>query len=385
MQAEIVIPSSSSSWQLTGQFAADQPVRSISVASSPFTIGRGSNASLSIVSPTVSTLHAELRVENGDLWVKDLGSTNGTFINGVRVEGEARVHGGDLLQFAEIVLRVSLKSDFVECKTIAGDSSDRALALIQFDKLISERAVLPHFQPIVEMGTQTTVGFEVLGRSPLFGLGTPHAMFSAAAVLDLEAELSRMLRIEGIFSASELPGAPLLFVNTHPAELLEQGLLEFSLHELRDAAPHAQIVLEIHEAAATSVRQMRELRCCLNDLGMKLAYDDFGAGQARLVELGEAPPDYLKFDIQLIRDIDQAVDRQRMVASFVRIAADLGIYSLAEGIETTAEHSVCCELGFNYGQGFCYGMPAVAGSYLGSLSTLTSAATIGRAGTGRYL
>ena len=385
MQAELLTPATSSSWLLTGQIAADEAVRSIAIASSPFTVGRGTNASLTIVSPTVSTLHAELRVEGGDLWVKDLRSTNGTFLNGVRVDGEARVCGGDLLQFAEIVFRVGLQNTYVDCKTIAGDSSDRALALIQFDKLIAERAVLPHFQPIVEMAKQTTVGFEVLGRSPLFGLGTPHAMFSAAAVLDLEAELSRMLRIEGIFSASELPGAPLLFVNTHPAELLEQGLLEFSLRELRDAAPQAQIVLEIHEAAATSVQQMRELRCCLNDLGMKLAYDDFGAGQARLVELGEAPPDYLKFDIQLIRDIDQASDRQRMVASFVRIAADLGIYSLAEGIETAAEHHTCCELGFNYGQGFCYGIPAVAGTFLLPLSAPMPSTTIGRSADGSYL
>jgi EAL domain-containing protein (putative c-di-GMP-specific phosphodiesterase class I) len=366
-------------WTLTGQLGADQAARSVTVATSPFVIGRGTSASLTIASPMVSSSHAELRIENGELWVRDLGSTNGTFVNGVRVATDAAVRAGDLLQIAEIVFRVGVQRGYVDCKTIAGDSTDQALALIQFDKLIAERAVLPHYQPIVEMSTQRTIGFEVLGRSLLFGLGTPHAMFSAAALLDLEGELSRMLRDEGVRLAEALPANPLVFLNTHPAELQDQALLEKSLRELRLAFPQAALVLEIHEAAATSVPQMRALRSVLNELGMQLAYDDFGAGQARLAELGDAPPDYLKFDIQLIRGIDSAsAERQRMLASLVRISADLGIISLAEGIETAAEHATCRRLGFVYGQGFRYGTPATAGTFTVEASRVTPLATIGR-------
>lgn len=366
-------------WLLTGQMGADQAARSVTIATSPFVIGRNPGAALTIASPTVSSSHAELRVENDNLVVRDLGSTNGTFVNGVRVASETAVHAGDLLQVAEIVFRVGLQRGYVDCKTIAGDSTDQALALIQFDKLMAERAVLPHYQPIVEMDTKRTVGFEVLGRSPLFGLGTPHAMFSAAALLDLEGDLSRMLRDEGVRSAEALPANPLVFLNTHPAELQDPALLESSLRELRKAFPRALLVLEIHEAAATSVPQMRALRCVLNDLEMKLAYDDFGAGQARLAELGDAPPDYLKFDIQLIRGIDSAsVERQRMLESLVRIAADLGIISLAEGIETAEEHETCRRLGFVYGQGYYYGTPATAGTFTTADARLTPIATIGR-------
>lgn len=366
-------------WTLTGQLGADQAARSVTVGSSPFIIGRGASASLTIASPTVSTSHAELRIENDELRVRDLGSTNGTFVNGVRVAREAIVRAGDLLQIAEIVFRVGMQRGYVDCKTIAGDSTDQALALIQFDKLIAERAVLPHYQPIVEMSTQRVVGFEVLGRSQLFGLGTPHAMFSAAALLDLEGELSRILRDEGVRLAEALPATPLVFLNTHPAELQDQALLENSLRELRRAFPDAALVLEIHEAAATSVQQMRSLRGVLNELGMKLAYDDFGAGQARLAELSDCPPDFLKFDIQLIRGIDSAsAERQRMLASLVRISADLGIVSLAEGIETAAEHAACRRLGFVYGQGFRYGTPATAGTFATESCRVTPLATIGR-------
>jgi EAL domain-containing protein (putative c-di-GMP-specific phosphodiesterase class I) len=348
-------------WQLSGQLSADEPVRAVRVEGMQFFVGRNSKASLTIPSPTVSNFHAALRVEDGVLYVKDMGSTNGTFINGQRIEGEFSVSSGDLLQFAEVVFRVGLESGRQEMKTIAGDSSDRALALIQFDKLMSERAVVPHFQPIVDFRTLQCDAYEILGRSRLFGLATPHAMFSAAAVLDLEAELSRLMRSVGLTTAAALPGAPILFANTHPAELEEQGLLEFSLRELRELNPDARIVLEIHEAAVTCVNQMRELRAVLKDLEIGLAYDDFGAGQARLVELGDVPPDYLKFDIELVHEIDHASpERQRMLASLVAIVKDLGIASLAEGVETEAEHAACRQMGFDYGQGYLYGKAELA-------------------------
>jgi EAL domain-containing protein (putative c-di-GMP-specific phosphodiesterase class I) len=170
-----------------------------------------------------------------------------------------------------------------------------------------------------------------------------------------------LMRSVGLTTAAALPGAPILFANTHPAELEEQGLLEFSLRELRELNPDARIVLEIHEAAVTCVNQMRELRAVLKDLEIGLAYDDFGAGQARLVELGDVPPDYLKFDIELVHEIDHASpERQRMLASLVAIVKDLGIASLAEGVETPAEHDVCRQMGFDFGQGYYYGKAALA-------------------------
>lgn len=362
--SSLASPTLNVAWTLTGQLSEDQPVRSVSVSGSPFTVGRHSRCSLAIPSPTVSGAHAELSISSGELCVRDLDSTNGTFVNGVRVNEETPVRNGDLLQFADVVFRVGMDAGRLDAMTIAGDSSDRALALIQFDKLLSDRAVVPHFQPLIVLDSRETQGYEVLGRSRLFGLATPRAMFSAAAVLNLESELSRLLRIEGIRSGLAIPGDPLLFVNTHPVELSDQAVLEFSLRELRDATPHARIILEIHEAAVTCSRQLRELRSVLADLDMGLAYDDFGAGQARLVELVDARPDYLKFDIDLIRGIDADPDRQRMLASLVKAGRDLGIITLAEGVETEAEHRVCQDIGFEWGQGFLYGRPAKAADWI---------------------
>jgi len=344
-------------WQLNGQLSDEQPMRQISIDQTPFTIGRRGDCSLSLPSPTVSGVHAEIDFLGDSLIVRDKGSTNGTFVNGVRLTDDCRVNHGDLLQFAQIVFRASCEVAAKHSQTIHDESGDRALALIQFDKLMTERAVTPHFQPIVTMDGET-FGYEILGRSRLFGLRDPQTMFMAAAVLNLESELSRILRIEGVRAGQDLSGQMLLFVNTHPTEIEDPDMLEFSLRELREFAPNRPLVLEIYEAAATQSDQMRELRAALNDLNIGLAYDDFGAGQARLVELVDVPPDYLKFDMKLVQGLGSAsADRQRMVERLVQMTCELGIVPLAEGIEDDIDHQVCKQMGFTCAQGFLYGKP----------------------------
>lgn len=269
------------------------------------------------------------------------------------------------MQFAQVVFRAGRTVHSTHCQTIKDDSADRALSLIQFDKLMTERAVVPHFQPIVSMRSKLPLGYEILGRSRLFGLTDPQTMFGAAAVLNLESELSRIFREEGLAVGSALPEQQLLFANTHPTEIDEPELLEFSLRELRESSPTRPMVLEIHEGTATQTQPMRELRAKLDDLNIGLAYDDFGAGQARLIELVEVPPDYLKFDMKLVQNIHAAsIERQKMVERLVQMTAELGIIPLAEGIETREDHEVCAQMGFLCGQGFFYGRPAVVQTFL---------------------
>ncbi len=348
-----------SMWLLSGQVDDGEPVRDIPVNTLPFRVGRRSDVSFRIPSPTVSNLHAEIVEHNGQLILVDLGSTNGSFVNGHRVVDEVALHEGDLVQFANVVFRLKRQDALNGSETLQGENCDRAMALIQFDRLMTERAVIPFFQPIVRSKTGQNVGYEVLGRSHLFGLKTPCVMFQAASQLNLEAELSRLCRRVGLEASAQLPNPKRLYLNTHPTEMTDLDVLQLSLQEIREAFPALPVTLEIHEAAVTSPKLMRELRATLDDLGYLLAYDDFGAGQARLIELIEVPPHVLKFDLALTRDIDRApVQRQRMLGSLVRMACDLGIQTLAEGMETRGEAQTCIQLGFDLSQGFFYGEPA---------------------------
>ncbi len=322
-------------------------------------VGRSTDADISIPSGAVSKRHALLSFAEQQLFVEDLGSTNGTFLNGEPIRCRSQVNEGDILQFANALYRVTrFRPAELDC-TIEEGSLAAAQALLQFDRLMRERNVQPHFQPIVSMDRSSTPGFELLARSRVEGLTNPAAMFAAAERLGQPAALSELMREEGlrVATASLLPASN-YFLNTHPCEVLNTRFTE-SLVMLRDKFPASQITIEIHEAAIADPSSIGRLRSLLSELDMDLAYDDFGAGQGRLLELCEVPPDVLKFDMALIRDIDQAsAKRQDMIAALVAMAIDLGCTALAEGVETEAEHAVCRQLGFQLGQGFLYGRPA---------------------------
>ncbi|MCC9644427.1 EAL domain-containing protein [Rhodopirellula sp. JC740] len=349
-------------WFLSGPMGPGDTLQHTPIDQEPFIVGRKSGVAMKLQFRTVSGNHAELKVEDGKLMVRDLESTNGTYLNGERVEGTAFVGNEDLIHFAEAPFRVRRQSPTgVTAGTISENVCDQALALVQFDRLMSQRLVRPHFQPIVTLSGARQVGFEILGRGSVFGLESVGAMFHAAEQLNLEVELSRMLRWEGLREGREIPDSPTLFVNTHPKEMEDTQSLIDSLCKVRSMASNTQIVLEIHESAVTNPKQMQRLHATLKELNMQLAYDDFGAGQARLAELVEARPDYVKFDIGLIRGLSVADEnRMRMLRSLVSMVQDLDISALAEGIETIEEAEACQEIGFDLAQGFYYGRPAPA-------------------------
>lgn len=351
-------------WFLSGPTQPGDAVVHTPVDGNPYIVGRKTGVSLKLQFRTVSGNHASLWVEDGALFLRDLGSTNGTFVNGNRVEKDStvKVSEEDLIHFAEAPFRVRRQSPTgMTAGTIAENVCDQALALVQFDRLMSERLVKPHFQPIVLMGDDSAIGFEILGRGSVFGLESVSAMFQAAEQLNLEVELSRMLRWEGIRVGRDLPDRPALFVNTHPREMEDGPALIESLGKVREMTGNTDLVLEIHESSVTNPTLMKSLHSAMNELGIQLAYDDFGAGQARLAELIAARPDFVKFDISLIRAIDSAgQQRRKMLQTLVQMVRDLDIRALAEGIETDAEAEVCREIGFDLAQGFFFGRPAPA-------------------------
>ena len=346
-------------WYLTTAAAGAGRIDYVELSALPFRVGRRPDMPLCVAKNTVSSQHAEFFAVDGELWIRDLHSTNGTYVNGKPVLYEERLREGDLIQFADAAYRLAIDSPLVNSNTINNLTNvcDKANSLAQFDRLMSERAVIPHFQPIIALDDRRVMGYEVLGRSSLPGLERPKEMFLAASQLNLEAELSVMMRLAGMEKGCHLPQNPTLYLNTHPAEIMSCGLVD-SLSELREKFPDQPITLEVHEAAATSPQMMKQLRQSLDKLNMQLAYDDFGSGQSRLVELAMVCPDVVKFDIKFIHDIHLAPARQQqMVASLVRMVHELNITPLAEGVECEQEHEVIVQMGFQLGQGYLYGKP----------------------------
>ena len=354
-------------WFLEGYLDSRKTLRRWMIGSLPYRVGRHPDLDLCLPFNSVSSQHAEFYSADDSLGIRDLNSTNGTFVNRKRIQEDALLQEGDVLHFSEYEFRVGrLEAEPADAShTIYTDLSETnlpekmAMGVREFKQMLLNQAVLTLFQPIVELATEKSIlGFEALGRGNQAGLvTTPIQLFHIAASLGLEAELSALFRLRGVEVAKEFKGSPKIFVNTHPNEL-EYPKFWDSMETLRQRAPLMDIILEIHEGAVTDLQQMRELHSQLAKLKIGLAYDDFGAGQARLLELVEVPPDYLKFDVSLIRDIDKApASKQKMMESLVRMGQEIGVLCLAEGIEREEEERVCREMGFPLAQGFLFGKP----------------------------
>jgi EAL domain-containing protein (putative c-di-GMP-specific phosphodiesterase class I) len=332
----------------------------------PFRIGRRPGLELVLPSHRVSKLHAEIFEQDGVLKIRDQQSRNGTFVNH-RPVIEAEIAEGDILHFGDFEFRIGRKTHKAE-----RDDSSQTATFLPFSlsrqfleggrdikELIETRAVTVEFQPIVRMPGGSVSAYEALGRGTHPSLPrNPVELLRIAESIGVEVELSRLLRRKAVELAAAHGSIAALFLNTHPTELQSSGLVE-SMEELRSLAPQLDLTLEIHESALAQPAAIALLREQLSEINVGLAYDDFGAGQARLLELAEAPPHYLKFDRRFVAGIDVAPpSRRRLVASLVAAARELLVKTIAEGVETPAEAEVCARLGFTHAQGYHFGRPA---------------------------
>jgi EAL domain-containing protein (putative c-di-GMP-specific phosphodiesterase class I) len=358
------------SWHLEGYFSGDSVLGRLAINLFPFQIGREAGIGFTVHSSRVSRIHAEITCEGDRLYLTDNGSTNGTFVNRVKIEGKVPLQHGDVLHFADFEVRLIKETvkksatPTLKSMTVIGmpsDLSDKMPAGIrELQELIENKMVVPAYQPIIECATQDVHAYEILGRGTHPALSrNPGPLFHIAeSVGGLAMHLSGLFRDAGVAKAATFDTTAKFFLNIHPDELKYVRLLLLQMERVRKLYPHLRLVLEIHEKAVTSMAEMKKICRELDNLDIELAYDDFGAGQARFIELIEAPAHYLKFDISLVREIDKAtVAKRNMVRSLVSISKDMSILTLAEGLDRQEEVEVCKELGFDFIQGFYYGKP----------------------------
>ncbi len=324
----------------------------------PIYVGRDAALDVRVNHPTVSTVHAEVFSAGGRLWIRDLSSRNGTFVNGNRIQDCHPLGLWDIVQFGSVVFRLTEHADGDAAATQPSAVDDMALAVSQFEKLLIDGGLMPYYQPIVAARGGDAVAYEELARSGRFGLRTPKELFRTAAVLCRTGELSHLCRLEGVKRSPE-ERAPHLFLNTSPLELCEHEALIASIDEIRRLRPNQPLTLEAHESALVQIDSLVALCQQLGERKVSLAFDDFGAGESRLAELVDARPKFVKFDRRLCA-LDQLASRdgRRLLAALLRMVHDLGIVSIAEGIETAQAADNCRELGFQLMQGFYFGVPA---------------------------
>ena len=356
-------------WGVTGLLPGQEGVSRIQIHGNSAVFGRSAEVDIVLPSRNVSKRHAELIVTQSIAVVRDLGSTNGTFVNGRRILEPTPVDDGDHIQLADVELRVFRELPMQLDFTYVADAPETQWLLSRMNDVFRERRIRMFYQPIVDAITEQIFGYEALVRCDVPGLESPLTLFSTASKLGQECRLSCMCREEAVTNLSRAPMPGALFLNTDSKEELGAELIEH-LKVIREAIGGRRMVLEVHEAAVPQPREFRNFAAALKDMDILLAFDDFGVGQSRLLELAEVQPDILKFDRSLVKDLGQPNARHAsLVRNLHNSAVDLGICTLAEGVETVEAIAACREIGFQLFQGFAFGRPA-------PLETLSPASTI---------
>ena len=340
--------------------------RRFSLTSYPCVIGRQPDCSVRVNTARISRHHAQIeRDGSGRLRVRDLGSTNGTFVNGKRILEPTALMHGDVIHVGDREFRLVLVS--VERPAAENASTQFGIGTLpnefpvtvrEFNELLEGEMVVGFRQVIADRDGRT-FGHELLGRGshPTLDAG-PGELFALADALDVSARLSRIMRRQAFAAAARSGMDGPVFFNTHPSELRDPEELIGELGSLRDRYPDLELVFEVHETAVTDLEVMARIRKELGELGVGLAYDDFGAGQARLQELVHVTPDFLKFDIALVRGVDnRGSSEHRFLSRLNGMIQDLGVKTLAEGIEDEETASACGEIGIDLFQGFYFGRP----------------------------
>lgn len=252
-----------------------------------------------------------------------------------------------------MALAVALVSDYLDLAAPSGTADHMTERDRRIRDVLDARALRMVFQPIRDLATREAVGFEALARfdEPLFP--RPDLAFAAASAAGVGVELE-LAAVELAFEQLDaVPGEARLGVN-----LSVEALLDVRVQHLLADLDGRRLAVELTEH--TQVHDYQAVVAVTEGLkrhGALVVVDDAGAGFASLRHVLRLEPDVIKLDIDLIRGVDTDLARQALTRSMVQFAQCTGAELVAEGIETTGELEMLCELGVDHGQGFLLGRP----------------------------
>ena len=228
-----------------------------------------------------------------------------------------------------------------------------------------------HYQPIINLTTGRVTGFEALLRweHPTWGQIPPLSFIPVAEdtglIVDIGAWVLRTaLRQLGAWHTELAHGARLsMAVNVSARQLRDHSIVERVRHAIDESGLAAEsVTLELTESTlmenpAGAASLLTELK----GLGVQIAIDDFGTGYSSLAYLRRFPVDAVKIDRAFVDDLDRDdTAEETLIAAIVAMAGALSVDTIAEGVETAAQHERLRGLGCDEAQGYLFSRPAAA-------------------------
>ncbi|GAB2893897.1 EAL domain-containing protein [Uliginosibacterium flavum] len=264
----------------------------------------------------------------------------------------------------EVLQRALLSFDHILDVRQAHRRTETEIGADEVREALRSSQILPHFQPKICLVTGEVLGLEALARwiSPVRGPVSPaafipvaedHGLITELTLNMLDAVLRQMLewQAQGFM--------PSVAVNLSALSLTERNFVDEIIKRTREAGiDPAKIVIEITESALIS--NMGAGLGALGRLRLKgfgLSMDDYGTGFSTTQQLSRLPLTELKIDRSFVSGAPNKTSLRTILASVIHMGGDLGLTTLAEGVETESELRLVQSLGCHQVQGFLLARP----------------------------
>ncbi|MCA1581459.1 MAG: EAL domain-containing protein [Acidobacteria bacterium] len=227
---------------------------------------------------------------------------------------------------------------------------------------LSASALFVEFQPIFDLRTGETVGFEGLlrVRSPEGATRLAVEIFPAAQRLGIALAFERISWIQVLEAARRLPPDAMLFLNVNPRLLSgDGGLAGLGVEAERVQFPYTRLALDLVEVERVeSLEQLGSALAVPHDLGVSIALDDITSSYETIRYCSGLSPRWIKVDSEITRGVSTDAPRRSVLRLLAQVARDASVGLIAEGIETAADLDVCLAEGVFAAQGYFLGRPA---------------------------
>ncbi len=329
------------------------PIRSF-----PFTIGRVEPADLTVNSKRVSREHAVIESHEGRLRIRDLQSTNGTFLNGEPVD-EAWLTDGDILtiadteftflsgeeQSASVATQVMNESHGPESKP--RPVRELIVGVRRMHELSVHRAINVGLRPIVNLNDE-----QIVGWSAYSSIDEPNTALDDGIVLEsssyLASSLRQIARVKSLKEFSKRQLTDRLLVRVNPVELEDIATLTSHLGRLADEVPEAiTLVAILPGKAAHQVQNTEELPAVLEEAGMGLAFVSTVADSRQLLDFAGLKPSNVVMTAKSFREMSQRRASRRQLTAVLAAFLEMGCQPIADGItDDDDDWHVLSDLGF---------------------------------------
>ena len=246
------------------------------------------------------------------------------------------------------------------------EQASRSFALeSRLRQAVDAKQLLLHYQPLIDWPQRAVCGIEALLRwnDPEQGLIEPGGFIPLAEDTGLivpigEWMLSQALQQNRIWQQEGRPLLP-VSLSLSPRQFRHKDLVGMLRRALTDTGqPGRLLELKITEAAL--MHDIEETRARLEEIdamGIRLAIDEFGTGYSSLSQLKRLPVRALQIDRSFVRDLTVDADAAAIVAAIIGLAKNLGLATLAAGVENRQQLEALLGLGCQQFQGRLFSLP----------------------------